>query len=168
MLIRDAQNEHFATARHLLSNNQLIKNKLNSSVSSFLDCDQIISAAGRLSNSNFSYHDKHPVLITSHHPIAKIIIQYYVKLKHQGRRLASTAIRSADYLSQKCSELMKTIIKGCFICNRLHAPLTDQYMSDLPKHRISHSPPFTYAGIDLCGISEIKHGMRKSAGVEKV
>ena len=54
---------------------------------------------------------------------------------------------------------MRRVLSKCFDCQKRKAKPAEQFMADLPKHRVTPSePPFTYVGIDCFGPIEVKQG----------
>jgi len=56
--------------------------------------------------------------------------------------------------------VVKHFISKCVVCHHLRGTTGEQKMADLPKERITPSPPFTYCGVDYFGPFYIKQGRK--------
>ncbi|GFV30545.1 integrase catalytic domain-containing protein [Trichonephila clavipes] len=68
------------------------------------------------------------------------------------------------YWIPKGRQLVKTMIRICFVCKKYSAKPADQLSGQLPRDRITQSPPFQIVGIDFTGAILVKdnQGTRKS------
>ncbi|GFW60030.1 integrase catalytic domain-containing protein [Trichonephila clavipes] len=68
------------------------------------------------------------------------------------------------YWIPKGRQLVKTMIRICLVCKRYSAKPADQLSGQLPRDRITQSPPFQIVGIDFTGAILVKdnQGTRKS------
>ncbi|GFY27232.1 phosphatidylinositol-glycan biosynthesis class W protein [Trichonephila clavipes] len=68
------------------------------------------------------------------------------------------------YWIPKGRQLVKTMIRICFVCKKYSAKPADQLSGQLPRDRITQSPPFQVVGIDFTGAILVKdnQGTRKS------
>ena len=170
-LIRDVQSQSFFQEKLQLADNKLAKDKKLLQLSPFLDNNDIIRVGGRLSNAELPFHEKHPVIIPADHPVAVLLVNHFhSKSHHQGRLITAGAVRSGGFFVQHGTKVIKKVISSCFQCKRLRRPTEDQVMSDLPSERLIESPPFTYAGLDVCGPFVVTQGCstRKTRGTFKV
>ncbi|GFY05637.1 integrase catalytic domain-containing protein [Trichonephila clavipes] len=68
------------------------------------------------------------------------------------------------YWIPKGRQLVKTMIRICLVCKKYSAKPADQLSGQLPRDRITQSPPFQIVGIDFTGAILVKdnQGTRKS------
>ncbi|GFW83743.1 integrase catalytic domain-containing protein [Trichonephila clavipes] len=68
------------------------------------------------------------------------------------------------YWIPKGRQLVKTMIRICFVCKKYSAKPADQLSGQLPRDRITQSPPFQIVGIDFTDAILVKdnQGTRKS------
>ncbi|GFX24301.1 integrase catalytic domain-containing protein [Trichonephila clavipes] len=68
------------------------------------------------------------------------------------------------YWIPKGRQLVKTMIRICLVCKKYSAKPADQLSGQLPRDRITQSPPFQSVGIDFTGAILVKdnQGTRKS------
>ena len=64
-----------------------------------------------------------------------------------------------DWYAERSKQISDFIL-FCVVCRRLRGSPGEQKMADLPKERITPSPPFTYSGVDYFGPFYIKQGWK--------
>ena len=69
-------------------------------------------------------------------------------------------IRS-QYCIVDVNSIVRRLISKCVVC-RLRGTKGKQNMADLPKERMTPSPPFTYCGVDYFGPFFIKQEMKEA------
>ena len=127
----------------------------------YMDENGLRRARGRLRRSTILQDEsRHPVLLPYKHHVTTNIIQYHHKLGHAGRNYTFASIREKFWII-KGNSAVRGIIGKCVKCRRLHHPVTEQKMADLPEDRVNPSPPFTVTGCDAFGPYIVKEG-RKS------
>ncbi|XP_055613292.1 uncharacterized protein LOC129759791 [Uranotaenia lowii] len=126
-----------------------------------LDKDGIIRVGGRLQNSEQPEDAKHPMVIPGKHPFAELLADcYHRRLLHAGCQLLLSTIR-LKFWPLGGRDLCRKVIHKCLICFRAKPNLQQQFMSQLPKTRITISKPFTNTGVDYFGPVYIRQGFRK-------
>ena len=122
------------------------------------DDEGIIRAKGRLEKSNLPNEKKHPILLSSEHPIVHIFASYHHRrLLHQGYRVVIANIANLGILIGGGSELLKRIAAKCFFCRTRRQKLLRQQMGILPSFRILEQKcPFTSVAVDFFGNLRIK------------
>ena len=127
----------------------------------FLDWDGLIRVGRRLSKSEeFSEDFKHPLILPKKSFIVELIIcDAHTKVAHAGRGIMQSELRS-QYWILNANSVVRHFISKCVVCRRLRGTTGEQKMADLPKERITPSPPFTYSGIDYFGLFYIKQGRK--------
>ena len=134
----------------------LIMRKDFKSLSKQLDlfCDElgIWRCGGRISNSDFSYATKHPILLPRDHPYTLLAIrEAHTRVLHNGVKETLTELR-AKYWVVKARMSIKSVISKCNLCRRygglaFKAPPPPP----LPSFRVTELLPFSYTGVDYAG-----------------
>ncbi|GFW28513.1 integrase catalytic domain-containing protein [Trichonephila clavipes] len=88
-----------------------------------------------------------------------LISYYWIR----GVSATLTQLRK-KYWIPKGRQLVKTMIRICLVCKKYSAKPADQLSGQLPRDRITQSPPFQIVGIDFTGAILVKdnQGTRKS------
>ncbi|GFQ90314.1 integrase catalytic domain-containing protein [Trichonephila clavata] len=85
-----------------------------------------------------------------------LVIREHERIGHCGVSATLTQLRK-NYWIPKGRQLVKTIIRICLICKKYNAKLADQLSGgQLPRDRITQSPPFQIVGIDFTGAILVK------------
>ncbi|XP_031339663.1 uncharacterized protein LOC116168131 [Photinus pyralis] len=132
-----------------------------------LDSDHVLRVGGRLTHANISYSQKHPIILPHDHHITRLIILYeHIKHMHAGPQATLAAVRQC-YWPINGRNLVRIIIHKCVICSKCRPVIRDQFMGNLPKHRIESARPFVNCGIDYAGPIQIKNCFGRSKAVTK-
>ena len=152
-IITDVQREFYAQEiDHLKEGKSLPRNSNILSLSPFLDDKGILRIGGRLQRSTLSVNEKNPVLIPGRHHIATLLIRHHHEtVEHQGRHFTEGAVRAAGYWINGGKRPISLIVHRCVKCRKLRGKVCQQKMADLPKDRVTISPPFTFVGVDVFG-----------------
>ncbi|GFR13362.1 integrase catalytic domain-containing protein [Trichonephila clavata] len=79
---------------------------------------------------------------------------------HSG--VADTLIQVREkYWIPKGRQIIKSIIRKCFICKKFNSRLGMQITAPLPRDRIEQSPPFAVTGLDFAGPIFVKNSKEK-------
>ena len=149
-LIKTTQNHHINLAADLVKKLDL-----------FTDSNGVMRVGGRLSKSNLSYEEKHPVILPGNSHLTQLIIDdCHKQIGHGGQGMTTNCIRSQGYWVTGCRKVVSTYIYNCVICRRLRAKTETQKMADLPKERTEPSPPFAHCACDVFGPFEVKEGRK--------
>lgn len=151
-IIKYAQIEMFPEEYVLLQSGKSLprKNRLIS-LTPFLDTDGIIRVGGRLDNSLYDYHVKHPILICSKHHITKIIFsKFHIDLLHAGPQSLLTNIRQM-YWPLGGRNLSKLTVKKCIKCFKYKCQNVQPIMGQLPTTRTHLEFPFLHCSVDYAG-----------------
>lgn len=118
----------------------------------FIDDQGLLRIGGRISQSNFSYDKKHPIIIPyGDHLVNLIIREAHYKALHGGNQLTLALIRH-EYWIIAAKRAVKTVLDRCVTCRRFRAQTAQQLMGNLPNGRITPMIKiFTHTGTDLCG-----------------
>lgn len=152
VIIKISQRESFPEYALLLNRQPLPKKSPLLKFNVFLDDKNILRVGGRLSNSQFSYEKKYPILIQSTHHFTKLLFNYeHVKLKHAGPQLLLASIRDV-YWPIGGRNLAKSCYRQCILCTRLKGQTISPIMGNLPQNRvIPNGFPFQSVGVDYAG-----------------
>ncbi|XP_030580177.1 uncharacterized protein LOC115776592 [Archocentrus centrarchus] len=116
------------------------------------DDNGLLRVGGRISCTDLSTEEKHPLIIPHTHHIATLLVRFYhEQVSHQGRHITEGAIRVAGYWIIGGKRLVSSIIHKCVICRKLRGKFQEQRMADLPVDRLTPEPPFTNVGLDVFG-----------------
>ena len=167
-LVRESQKQDFAETYFVLQSKKCLgeNNKL-AGLTPFLDESGVIRVGGRLSNSDFPFIEKHPILLPPKNRLTISVLQHYhEKSSHQGRHLTAGMLREGGYHIHNQRSTISKFLASCVTCNKSRGQFCSQQMANLPSDRIEKSPPFTNTGIDVFGpyfIHDGKNTRRNSA-----
>lgn len=153
LLCKLSQLESFPSEYNLLSNKKQIgiKNQLLKLNPFFQETNGLIRVGGRLSNSNYDYDTKHPVLLHSSHHITQLIFKHYhTSLLHAGPQLLLASIRH-KYWAIGGRNLARKTVHSCITCVRFSGKAIQPQMANLPKQRIQGEYPFAHTACDYMG-----------------
>jgi len=171
-LIRDSQKQCFPAEYSRLESGNPLKSDSNlSPLSPYLDSHGVIRVGGRLKLSELPFQSKHPILLSSDHPLTTLIVRYYHhKARHQGRHVTHGAVREAGFHVRKGQSVIRKLISDCIVCKKLRAATEHQCMSELPAERLSPGPVFTAVGVDCFGHYLVHDGKstRRTSASKKV
>lgn len=125
--------------------------------------DGILRVGGRLTNSELSMDEKHPIILPKNAHVTRLLIKHYhERVQHQGRGITWNELRSHGYWIASGSRQVANVIKNCVTCRKLRGSMQEQQMAPLPKERVQPSPPFTYVGMDGFGPFTVKNGRKET------
>lgn len=134
----------------LMSNKELPRDSKLKSLLPFFD-NGLIRVGGRISQSQYSYDKKHPILLHSNHILTKLIMRSeHVRLLHAGPQLLLSSTRER-YWPIQGKVLAKRIVRECVTCFRAKPETTIPIMGNLPSSRLTPAPPFMTTGLDYAG-----------------
>lgn len=156
-LCKIAQNESFNKQYTQLYNKQTLssKDKLLNLNPFFESSSGLIRVGGRLSNSNFDYDTKHPILLHASHDLTKLIVNHYHKrLLHAGPQLLLATLRHKFWIING-RNLTRKITHDCVKCCRFSGKTYQPIMGNLPEPRLHAEFPFMNTAVDYCGPVQI-------------
>lgn len=119
---------------------------------SFLDNHGVLRVGGRLSNSQFSYDVKNPIILHAKSELAKLLVRHvHEKYYHPTEAFICAFILSRFWLVTGVQSLTHKTISECVWCTRMKARTADQIMENLPSERTEIVRPFTNSSVDLAG-----------------
>ena len=131
-------------------------------LSPYRDEHGLLRVGGRQVRSDDDDSVKHPIILpkTGHlsHLLAK---QAHAEVAHLGRNTTMNQVRSQGFWIVGCRSVTSAVIHKCQRCIKLRGKPVTQIMADLPKERLTPSPPFTHCGIDVFGPFTVKEGRKE-------
>ncbi|KAL7830355.1 hypothetical protein SRHO_G00314820 [Serrasalmus rhombeus] len=121
--------------------------------------DGLLRVGGRLNNAPIPEAAKHPVILPQKHHVCELIIWHFHKLTgHSGAERVHSEIRQSFWIVRGRTTV-KQVLARCIPCKRHRAPISTQYMADLPADRVTpNQPPFTSVGVDYFGPINVRRG----------
>jgi len=143
------QEEEFFDEIRCLMENRCLTNRKSTiyKCSPYLDPVGVLRMQGRIDViENVEASVKRPVILSRHHKIAYLIVEYhYRKYHHLHAEIVVNEIRQ-KYWIPGLRALVKEIINNCPVCCIRQAQPIPPMMGTLPKERLSpHTLPFTHA-----------------------
>ncbi|GFW62281.1 integrase catalytic domain-containing protein [Trichonephila clavipes] len=148
----------------LKQNEQLRSSSEIKSLVPYLDENNLLRLTGRLLEADLCFGEKHPVILPRRCKFTELlVIREHERIGHCGVSATLTQLRK-KYWVPKGRQLVKTMIRICLVCKKYSAKPADQLSGQLPRDRITQSPPFQSVGIDFTGAILVKdnQGTRKS------
>ncbi|XP_063545181.1 uncharacterized protein LOC134753270 [Cydia strobilella] len=150
-LCKKVQSEIFNKQFLLLTKGTLTTKDKIIKLNPFIDQDNLIRVGGRLSNSNYDYDTKHPILLHASHHITKTLVQHYHKIHlHAGPQLLLSMLRHKFWIISG-RNLCRKITHDCLTCLRFSGRTYQPIMSPLPAQRLHADHPFTHTATDYAG-----------------
>lgn len=115
----------------------------------FIDSEGIIRCKGRISKAKICYAAKNPILMPRDSYFTSLLIKnIHAKLYHMGVNQTLAEIRK-DFWIPRGKATVKTILKDCVICKRIHShSFKTPNPPQLPVERVNLDFPFSSTGID--------------------
>ncbi|GFX10498.1 integrase catalytic domain-containing protein [Trichonephila clavipes] len=148
----------------LKQNEQLRSSSEIKSLVPYLDENNLLRLTGWLLEEDLCFGEKHPVILPRRCKFTELlVIREHERIGHCGVSATLTQLRK-KYWIPKGRQLVKTMIRICLVCKKYSAKQADQLSGELPRDRITQSPPFQIVGIDFTGAILVKdnQGTRKS------
>lgn len=168
-IIRRVQQDHFDEDLRAIKTNKVVnKNSKIANLNPFVDELGLLRVGGRLKHSNLTENSKHPLIIPRDSRLTQLLIDEAHKITlHGGARLTLSTLRQRYWIIGGTATVKK-LLRKCVTCCRYKTTTEHQLMGDLPKPRITPSPPFYHTGVDFTGAVDVKlnkgRGVRTSKG----
>ena len=126
-------------------------------LSSSINSAGLLCIGGRLKAVNIRPNFKHKILISKHHPIAKLLItNIYSNYTHCRREYTLCMLRQ-NYWIPANRGLIRKILSNCSFCKRQNAKPVQSQIENLSNICLqSHVKPFSNTGIDYFGPIQAK------------
>ena len=158
-LVRAEQQEHYSEELKLMSKGKALPVNHNlSQVYPFLDKeDNLLKVGGRLAyGEHLAESLRYQMLVPKQSKLALLIIRdVHERFYHAGAQTCVSEIRRRFWICG-VKTMVRLCIHSCVTCFRFNSRPIQPLMADLPKERITPSPPFTHCGIDFAGPFAIK------------
>ncbi|KAI5747455.1 hypothetical protein M8J77_014784 [Diaphorina citri] len=165
-VIKVLQNSFFSDDIEKIKKNLICSPSLRK-LCPFLDGNGILRVGGRISNSNLSYSQQHPVLLPAkQHTVALIADYLHIKNFHTGPHLLLTLLRQ-KYWVIGARNLVRKRFQSCNTCFRFSPKMTYPKMGDLPSARVLESKPFLNTACDYLGPISITLSHRRGQRSQK-
>ncbi|XP_062712587.1 uncharacterized protein LOC134289894 [Aedes albopictus] len=161
-LVQLAQQEAFPAEIAALNKNNPVSPSSSISRLNPVLVNGILCVGGRLAKAPVSASRKHPMILSHHHPLARLVLHYYhCKHFHSGLQLLVSTVRERFWIT-RIRSLANSVLHECVRCFRTRPKVLDQLMADLPSERVSPAPPFLRVGVDYCGPFLIKYPVHRA------
>jgi len=132
------------------------------SLNPFLDDLGILRVGGRLRHAAIPQDQKTPALLPRHSRLTELIITSTHKSHlHAGPNLV-LAILQQRFWILRARDAVRFLVKKCVVCTRQTATVQQQFMADLPLHRVTPSAPFKRCGVDYAGPFLLRPNLQRS------
>ena len=158
-LARLSQERSFPKERYsLLHDRALSPSSRLLSLAPYLDQELLLRVGGRLSNSNLTLSQKHPVIIDANDVFTKQLCNHlHVALGHCGPTLLLSSVGRRFHVVN-ARRLTRSICSQCKICRKAAPRTVPQQLGELPADRVTTTPAFQTTGIDYAGPVTLKRG----------
>lgn len=138
---------------NLMANTEIPRNSRLKRLTPFWDQrDRLLRITGRLDNADFSYDEKHQIILPSEHAFTKLMIVHaHDQTLHGNTPQCMAYLRRHFWIIALKVAIKQYINKECITCIRFSKVAAEQLMGQLPMERIMPAPPFARVGIDFAG-----------------
>nr|XP_049466974.1 uncharacterized protein LOC125908321 [Anopheles coluzzii] len=152
--------------QHLQKGKEIPKNSKLKWISPFIDTQGILRIGGRLSKAHLSESEKHPVILSSKHPLSALLaVSIHLSKLHAAPQLLLTTLRQSFWIIGG-RNLCKSVYHSCHACFKAKPTLIKQSIADLPTSRVTPTRPFSVCGVDYCGPIYIKQTIRNRSPIK--
>ena len=151
--IQHIQQHCFAEELQLLKQGKNIKktSRILKLTPFYDDADGLMKMGGRLEFSDLSEEEKHPIILPNSSYIVMLLAEdTHRRQLHAGINQTLIALRY-KYWIIKGRQLVRRIVKSCFICRKLNPIRLQVQTAPLPRDRLLRCLPFEVTGIDFTG-----------------
>lgn len=150
-LMKFSQRESFPIEYKLLQSKlELPKGSKIQGLKPFMEND-LMRVGGRLSQSQYDYNKKHPIILHSDHTLTQLIMRNeHIRLMHPNPQLLLASVRESFWPIKGKYQANK-IVRECVTCFRAKPDTPTPIMGDLPGNRVNPAPPFHTTGLDYAG-----------------
>ncbi|GFR09452.1 integrase catalytic domain-containing protein [Trichonephila clavata] len=99
----------------------------------FIDREGLLRVGGRISHSNVSWNQKHPLILPAGNKLVKLIFQYYHKRDfHLGQQALLNTVR-LKYWPLGGRSIARRVVHECVECFKNNPVIANQIMGDLKE-----------------------------------
>ncbi|GFQ99158.1 integrase catalytic domain-containing protein [Trichonephila clavata] len=155
--IQVEQEKFFSEELKSLKDNKIEKESPLYNYMPYLDENGLIRLGERLEFCNLPIDEKHPLILPKNSWLTTLIVRRkHNKVMHGGTAHTLAQVRS-NYWISKGQQLVKKVLRNCFICRKYLAKPIDQLTSPLPSDCINQTPAFSVCGLDFAGPSYVNN-----------
>ena len=116
------------------------------------DKNRLYRSMGRLSNANWNFNTKFPILLHNDHYLTESVVKdNHERVLHNGFKHTLSEVRK-NYWIVRGGNYIKKILRKCIICKKFNARCYSYpSVSNLPKSRVNQDDPFGSIGVDYFG-----------------
>ena len=114
--------------------------------------NDVYRSMGRLLNSKFGYDAKVPIMLSTEHKLAELIVfDVHENIKHNGVKNTIAELRMKFWIS-KARSFAKKVLSNCVSCHRYNSRAYKYpENSNLPAERLTEDVTFSCTGVDYFG-----------------
>ena len=138
------------------------KNSRLTSLSPFLDKDNLIRAGGRIEKAKvYSYDMRNPMVLpdSKDENVRALIREYHVKNLHSSQQQTFSSLKQKFHILGG-KNAVNMVLSKCIVCQRAFKNPSPQREGDLPEDRLQIVAPFAVSGADVFGPYPVRHGGR--------
>ena len=110
----------------------------------------ILRVRGRLSKSNLTEEESHPVILPKKYAVFNMITQWsHHNVAQWARGITLNHLRQRGIWIVNANAIVRHLIQKCVICRKLHGKIGYGKMADLLQERFVEAASFTYCGVDM-------------------
>ena len=149
--LRSQSDDFLPEKRVLQSGSPLTKRSRLRTLNPVIEKSGLLRVGGRVHNSDFSFAQRHPVILHGNHPLTKLLISAeHIRLLHAGPALVSSSL-GRNFHIVGLRRVVRTITRACVICRRTTTRPQNQLEGQLPVERITPGIVFQQVGVDYAG-----------------
>ncbi|XP_041968453.1 uncharacterized protein LOC121735983 [Aricia agestis] len=120
-------------------------------LSPFIDQNNLIRVGGRIESSQYTFENKHPIVLDASHYLTKLIFEYqHLQNFHAGPQLLLASVRQSVWPING-RRLARQVVRRCVRCRRAQGKTLQPKMGNLPPERLNPDYPFISVGLDFAG-----------------
>lgn len=152
-IMRIAQSDIFGKEiMCILGGTRISKGSPIKSLNPFFDQNGVLRVRGRLDNSELSYEQRHPIILSAKSHLVELLVrQEHLFSYHGTRSYIRNRLSDKYWVVGGLTNLLKKVTRSCATCIRWNSKIATQIMGSLPKERVKASRPFNTTGIDFAG-----------------
>ena len=158
-LAKRAQDRSFSKEKDaLLHDRALAPSSRLLALAPYIDQEHILRVGGRLSNSDLTMSQKHPIILDAKDPLVVLLCSYlHVCLGHCGPTLLLVSAGRKFHIVN-ARKLTRSICSQCKVCRKAAPRTKPQQLGELPADRVSITPAFGSTSLDFAGPFTLKRG----------
>ena len=120
-----------------------------------------------MAKAGLKFSERHPILLPGNHTVVKLLItSEHLRLLHAGPTLVAGSL-SRNYCILGRRRVIRTVLRSCVKCRRVHSRPTPQVRGQLPSDRLNPGTTFHHVGIDYAGPIWMKSGRIRKPTISK-